>query len=584
CQMLTGQGGWPLTILMTPEKKPFFAATYIPKETMHNRMGMLDLIPQIEQAWKNRRDQIEESTGKILDSFSKTLELTKSGSKTDDNITEKAFLELKNRYDQEYGGFGTAPKFPSPHTLIFLMHFSKTMRNEDALEMSQHTLKQMRYGGIYDHIGCGFHRYSTDRHWLLPHFEKMLYDQAMLIQAYTLGWQHSKNALFKNTVYEITGYLKKHLLSEEGGFYSAEDADSDGEEGKFYVWSVDEIRNILSSDEAEHFLKLYNFQKEGNFRDEATGQNTGNNIPYLSDAPASNDIKISNILKKLEKTREQRIRPLLDDKILTDWNGLIIASLSRAGSAFQDQQLITLAEKAWAFLQARLMTENGNLLHRYKNGDAGIEGMADDYAFCIWGLIELYLATFKINYLELAITLHGVFEENFRDKDYGGYFFTHKNSDELLGRQKEIYDGALPSSNSVQIMNSLRLSRLTGDTSLERKALLDFQAFANQINHSPSGFTHALQALFIAEGHSFEIVLTQEKQDENLKQFLNVISEKPLVEPSIHIKTDKNRKQLSKMAPYTADHKIETTPAVYLCKNFTCNFPVKDLTRLREKL
>lgn len=585
CQMLTGQGGWPLTIIMTPDKKPFFAATYIPKRSLQSRIGMTDLVPQIERAWQNRRSEINDSVAKIQTNFSKTLHISNGGEQLKDEILQNAFQELHNRYDEQFGGFGSSPKFPSPHTLIFLMHHHQTSGNEPALKMAIHTLEQMRLGGIFDHVGGGFHRYSTDRKWLLPHFEKMLYDQAMLIMAYTLGWQHTKNSLFKETVYSIVSYLEKQLLSENGAFYSAEDADSEGEEGKFYVWTAKEIEEVLPQEEADLFKTLFNISEEGNFHDEATGRKTGRNIPHLSEDISDGDLdKISGMLTKLEQTREKRIRPLLDDKILTDWNGLMIAALSRAGAAFQDPELTKLAEDACSFIRQEMLTGNNTILHRYKDGDAGIDGMADDYAFSIWGLIELYQSTFKIEYLEEALKLKVTFEEAFRDSKQGGYFFTHTESEELLGRQKEIYDGAIPSSNSVQMMNNLRLARLTGNTSLERKASQDINRFAAQINHTPSGYTHALQSLYLTEGHSYEIILAQKTADKNTESFLNKIRQKPLVEPAVHLKTDGNGKTLSGIAPYTSDYSAEEEPSVYICKNFTCDLPVRKLSELDKKL
>ncbi len=585
CQMLTGQGGWPLTIIMTPDKKPFFAATYIPKESWQSRIGMTDLIPQIENAWQNRRNEINNSIDKILDNFSKTLHISSSGEQLKEESLQNTFKELQNRYDEQFGGFGSSPKFPSPHILIFLMHLHRAKGNEKALEVAVHTLRQMRLGGIFDHVGGGFHRYSTDREWLLPHFEKMLYDQAMLMMAYTLGWQHTSKSLFKETVYSIVGYLEKQLLSETGAFYSAEDADSEGEEGKFYVWTAKEIEKVLSQEEADLFKAHFNISDEGNFHDEATGRRTSRNIPHLTEEISDGDSdKISAILNKLEQARGNRVRPLLDDKILTDWNGLMIAALSRAGAAFQDPELTGLAEDAWSFIRQKMLSGNNTLLHRYKDGDAGIDGMADDYAFSIWGLIELYQATFKIEYLEDALELNVTFQEAFRDSKHGGYFFTHEKGEELLGRQKEIYDGAMPSSNSVQMMNNLRLARLTGDTSLERKAIQDLNSFAAQINHTASGYTHALQSLYLTGGYSYEIILAQKTADKKTQSFLNEIRQKPLLEPAIHLKTDENRKSLSGIAPYTSDYRVEEEPSVYICKNFTCDLPVRKLSELDKKL
>src|SRR6056297_2159098 len=330
CQMLTGQGGWPLTIVMTPDKEPFYAATYLPKHSRQNRIGMMEFVPAIQKAWETDRANVMNSVERIKDGFTKTLELGRTHSDLPENILDQTQQSLSGRFDRSEGGFGTSPKFPSPHNLLFLLKRYRTSQENHSLEMANLTLKKMRLGGIWDHVGFGFHRYSTDARWLLPHFEKMLYDQAMLLLAYTEAWEITQEPLFKETAHNIVDYVEECLMDKEGAFYSAEDADSEGEEGKFYVWESGEIRDILDSDDAEKFLGLYQFEEEGNFLDEATHQKTGKNIPHLKRemAPEKKD-SVSRILKKLKKHRENRIRPQLDDKILTDWNGLMIAALAR---------------------------------------------------------------------------------------------------------------------------------------------------------------------------------------------------------------------------------------------------------------
>ena len=282
CQMLTGHGGWPLTIIMTPDKEPFFAGTYLPKESRGQQLGMTDLVPQIQKIWTENRNRIQQSVESIRDGFSKTLTLGTSSKSLADNVIEKAQQALENRFDETHGGFGTHPKFPSPHNLLFLLRHCETKGNQKSKEMALHTLRQMRLGGIRDHIGGGFHRYSTDEKWLLPHFEKMLYDQAMLLLSYTDAWRISGEEIFKDTCYEFFHYLNSIMLSPEGAFYSAEDADSEGEEGKFYVWDREEIFEHLPDEQAQLFCDVYNITEEGNFRDEASGKFTGKNIPYLS--------------------------------------------------------------------------------------------------------------------------------------------------------------------------------------------------------------------------------------------------------------------------------------------------------------
>ncbi|MDX1639959.1 MAG: thioredoxin domain-containing protein, partial [Balneolaceae bacterium] len=447
CQMMTGSGGWPLTIVMTPEKKPFYAATYIPKQSRQGRPGMLDLIPWLQNLWEEKREKVYRSADEIKQVFQKSNTGT-PGETSGREALNKAYYQFKQQFDREHGGFGDAPKFPSPHNLMFLLRYWKQSDDRQALVFVEQTLKAMRNGGIYDQIGYGFHRYSTDRRWLLPHFEKMLYDQAMHMLAYTEAWQATGNDLFCQTVDEVAKYLFRDMRDQNGGFYSAEDADSEGEEGKFYVWRTAEIRELLPSAKAELFIDLFNLREEGNFREEASGQLTGNNIPHLQKpltelaeerdmTPGQLKEKLNHIRKTLFDRREQRVRPFLDDKILTDWNGLTIAALARAGNILGNQQYVAAAEDTLRFIREHLMESDGSLLHRYRNGKSGIAAHADDYAFLVWGLLELYEATFNTEYLETAIELNDRMIKQFWDTEHGGFYFTEHEHEELLGRKKE---------------------------------------------------------------------------------------------------------------------------------------------------
>jgi uncharacterized protein len=594
CQLLTGHGGWPLTVIMTPEKKPFFAATYIPKESRFNRLGMKDLVPRISTAWNKERQKILHSAQKIATGFSQTLELPEA-EQPDETAIRSAFDTLKKRFDPSYGGFSSKPKFPSPHNLLFLLQYRYSFDKAKAAEMADLTLEKMRLGGMYDQIGYGFHRYSTDHKWLLPHFEKMLYDQALLMMAYTEGWRHSRDALFKQTVFQIAEYVDGQLTSDDGAFYSAEDADSEGEEGKFYVWELEEIKSLLDPKEAELFIKAFNFEPDGNFEDEATGRKTGANVPYLKKRPEQiagdfdmdeSDFhsRMENIRVKLKQKRAERIRPELDDKVLSDWNGLMIAALARAGLVFDHGPFVKSAEKAWKFIEDKLIDSDGNLLHRYRDGEAGIPAMADDYAFLIWGLTELFQASSEPDYLDKALSLNDQFRDRFLDTDRGGFYFTPEEGEELLGRQKEIYDGAIPSSNSVMAMNLIRLARLTGRTELEDQADRLFRAFASFLNESPAAATYAMHALIMAVKPSAEIVICGSADDPDLQKMTleAVLSmKKPYV---LQVKTDDNAESLSKLAPYTKEFPLDETVAVYICQGFSCEQPVYTIEAMKELL
>ncbi len=386
CQMMTGSGGWPLTIVMTPDKRPFFAATYLPKESRYGRSGMLDLLPRLREAWLNEPDRIEQAAQSVLEALNSSQGSTR-GNDLDQAVLSAALEQARSRFDPRYGGFGTRPKFPTPHQLLFLLRSWHRDRDPATLEMVEKTLTAMRLGGIYDHVGFGFHRYSTDEKWLVPHFEKMLYDQAMLALAYTAAYQVTGKALYAQTVDEIFTYVLRDMTASEGGFYSAEDADSEGEEGKFYLWSEDDIRQILSPGDAEFVMASLNVLPVGNFHDEATGQNTGANILHLT-APLgeSEQQQWDDLRGQLFSAREKRVHPSKDDKVLTDWNGLMIAALARAGQVLGRPAYTDAAEKAATFILGTLRDDSptGGLLLRYRGGQAGITGHLDDYAFLNW--------------------------------------------------------------------------------------------------------------------------------------------------------------------------------------------------------
>jgi uncharacterized protein len=586
CQMITGQGGWPLTIIMTPGKEPFYAATYLPRHSLPNRIGMLDLVPAIENAWKNDRDRVMESAERIKAGFSKTLGLGKSDGPLPEDIHHMAAESLKSRYDKVHGGFGGSPKFPSPHTLIFLINYNRISGDSRSGEMVIHTLNRMRLGGIRDHVGGGFHRYSTDEQWLLPHFEKMLYDQALMLAAYAEGWNMGGSELFRESCNGIVSYLDECLTSPDGAFYSAEDADSEGEEGKFYVWTKNEIRTVLNEDDATLFCDLFGIRVDGNFYDEATRQKSGANIPHLTQpVPGHLEEKVSLILRELHDHRKKRERPLLDDKILTDWNALMISSLARAAILLNDESFTKRAEKAFRFLKKHMIRKDGALLHRYRTGEAAIEGMADDYAFLIGALIDLYHATFNPGYLSNALELQKIFVSRFADRKHGGFYFTADTGEELLGRQKEIYDGAIPSSNSVAALNGFLLSRLTGNTEFEEISAGIYRAFSALISDAPAGYTHAIDAWQLQNTESREIIICSEKRDAQCEEMIRVVWEHCSPGTTVLLKTRETEKQLDEISPFSKNYPITSGHvSVYVCTGFTCKEPVHTREDLIEIL
>jgi len=592
CQMMTGQGGWPLNVLLTPDKKPFYAATYIPRTGRHGRPGMRELIPWISQIWENEREKIANSTNEIINAFKKSNAF-EAGEALGREVLEEAYLKYRKQFDEEYGGFGSSPKFPSPHNLMFLLRYAKQNPDSDAFPMVEKTLTQMRRGGMFDHVGLGFHRYSTDREWLVPHFEKMLYDQAMLLMAYTEAWQLSGNELFSQTAGEIVSYLSQKLQDENGGYYSAEDADSEGEEGKFYVWTVNEIRELLPASQAELAIEVFNLNERGNYKDEASGQRTGKNILHLTmsvkELAEERDMDESRLGAELEEirstlleARQERVAPLLDDKILTDWNGLAIAALAKAGRALNNPEYIDQAEQCWSFIKKTMLDDNMTLRHRYRNGDAAIEGHADDYAFVIWGLIELYQATFNTDYLQQAIPLNQAFIERFWDEEKGGFYFTSASAEELLGRKKEIYDGAMPSSNSVAMLNLMRLGRLTGKTEWEQRASECQKLFSSDIKKTPTSFGMALQSVFFTSGNAQEIIISGARNQKDTKEFLEPLNHR-FFPNAVVLLNDPNEDRLASLAPFVSDFGMkEDQVTAYVCQNYSCELPTADPEQMLE--
>ncbi|MGY5855893.1 MAG: thioredoxin domain-containing protein [Candidatus Thorarchaeota archaeon] len=592
-QMITGRGGWPLTIIMTPDKKPFYAGTYIPKESRYNMLGMKELVPRIKELWETDQANIDEVIGKIEQALSES-----SGTGLKDDLTlndvDLAYAHLSQRFDEERGGFGSAPKFPSPHNLLLVLRYWKRTGDERALYMVEKTLQKMRLGGLFDHLGFGFHRYSTDAEWLLPHFEKMLYDQASLMMAYTEAYQITKKQEYADVVQDIFEYITRDMTSPEGAFYSAEDADSEGEEGKFYTWTQSEIKDALKNDVASIFMQVYNIHEEGNFEDEATREKTGLNIPHLSDS-VNVDTKMTKqeleILLGTARTnlfirRERRVRPSLDDKILTDWNGFMIAALAKAAIVIGDKKFTEVAEKALTFILETMLDENRGLYHRYKEGDVAIGAFLDDYAYLVWALLEMYEVTFKPEYLKQAKNLTMELIENFWDEKDGGFFFTSTNSEELLVRKKDAYDGAMPSGNSVAALNLVRLARFLGDPKLEERAAETIKAFSGIVPRAPSGFSMMLNALEFAQGESYEIVIAGDPDQPDTQKMLDTIREHYIPNKVILLKGTKHQSdEVSRLAPFAKFHDtVGGKATAHVCINYNCKLPTTDTQQLLKLL
>lgn len=592
CQILTGGGGWPLTIIMTPDKQPFFAATYIPKQTRFGRVGMLELIPRIKDVWETRHDEVVESAGKILEALG-SLEKAPPGENLQSTILHRTYSELTKRFDATYGGFNTEPKFPTPHNIYFLLRYWKRTGDQRALQMAEKTLHEMRRGGIYDHIGFGFHRYSTDKEWLVPHFEKMLYDQALLALAYLEIFQATGKESYGDTAKEIFTYVLRDMTSPEGGFYSAEDADSEGTEGKFYIWTKDEIYNVLDTKDADLMARVFNIQKDGNYKDESAGKQAGTNILHIKeDMPfMASQLNISilelqdrigSLREKLFNARKKRIHPHKDDKILTDWNGLMITALARGAQVFGEPSYQRAAENAARFILTALRQSDGRLLHRYRDGEAGITANVDDYAFLIWGLIELYEATFHSGYFQAALELNDYMLNHFWDERNGGLFFTPDNGENLIIRKKDVNDGAIPSGNSVAMLNLLRLALLTGNTALEEKAIQIEKAFANVLNQLPSAYTQFIAAVDFREGPVYRIIIAGDTDAEDTKAMLRAIRGSFIPNKAVLIRPiNASSHRIDGIMDFTKEyHTINSQATAYICHDQTCKAPTTNIAEM----
>jgi uncharacterized protein YyaL (SSP411 family) len=586
CQAMTGHGGWPLTIIMTPDKKPFFAGTYIPKHSRYGRIGLIELLQKVVEIWKENKDKVISLAEQITSEIKEALEKVEKGNIIDETIFTLAYKELEENFDPEYGGFGEAPKFPTPHNLMFLLRYWKRTGNARAIDMVEQTLKGMWLGGIYDQIGFGFHRYSTDRKWLVPHFEKMLYDQALISLACIETYQATGKEKYAVLCSEVFSYMIDNLTNTDGGFFSAEDADSEGEEGKFYLWEYSELEKILNQSELNFVIENFNIRKDGNYIDELKRSRTGKNIFHLSSELEGEKRKIwESIRLKLLKHRNNRIRPLKDDKILTDWNGLTISSLAKGYLTFGVEDYIKIAEKSANFILKNMLTNDGKLLHRFRDGEAKINGHLDDYAFLAWGLIELYEATFKTKYLKKAIELTNKMIELFWDENNGGFFLSE--NEDVLFKQKEIYDGAIPSGNSVALLVLIKLSKITGRSDLNELTFKLVETFSGTVSKHPSAYTFFLSAFDFLIGPSFEIIIVGKSSDD-ISKIQKLLNSKFIPNKILLYKPTDREDEINLIAPFLTHYKeIDGKTTIYICTNYECKQPVtsvEEMMRLIDEL
>ncbi|MFN2746371.1 thioredoxin domain-containing protein [Bacillus sp. z60-18] len=585
CQMMTGQGGWPLNVFLTPEQKPFYAGTYFPKTSRFNRPGFVEVLKQLSDTFAKNRDHVEDIAEKAANNL-RIKAKSEGGESLGEDILMRTYQQMINSFDAAFGGFGSAPKFPIPHMLSFLLRYHQYSGEENALYSVTKTLDSMADGGIYDHIGYGFARYSTDNEWLVPHFEKMLYDNALLLIAYTEAYQLTKNERYRRISEEIITFVQREMTDDKGAFYSALDADTEGVEGKYYVWSKDEILEALGDDLGRLYCAVYNITPEGNFE--------GHNIPNLiytrwADVKAEFSITDAALQEKLEEARNKlfekrqtRTYPHVDDKVLTSWNALMIAGLAKAAKVYEMPEYLDMARTAASFIEGELI-KDGRVMVRYRDGEVKHKGFIDDYAFLLWAYLELYEASFDLNELRKAKELAEDMTGLFWDEEHGGFYFTGSDAEALIVRDKEVYDGALPSGNGVAAVQLLRLGRLMGDLSLIDQVTKMFSAFYGDISSYPSGHTNFLQSLLSHVMQQKEIVVLGKQDDPARQKIITALQQ--AFQPNYAILAAESPDDFKGVAEFAAEYKaVDGQTTVYICENFACQQPTTDIGEALNRL
>jgi hypothetical protein len=606
----TGSGGWPMTVFMGADKKPFFGGTYFAPAEAHGRPSFKRVLEFIENAWRTKQDQIKTSGDQFIDYLRdrSSVALPDGGKLPDEGVLTSAFRSFYSGYDGVHGGFGRAPKFPSAHNLLFILRYYNRSGDEDAFSMVETTLKKMAQGGMRDQIGGGFHRYSVDREWFVPHFEKMLYDQAMLLRAYTEMYQMTQDPAYSKVAREICEYVLRDMTDAAGGFYSAEDADSlessaaaHKREGAFYVWRADEMRALLTEKEFKVASLLYGVEEAGNVTpaQDPMKEFTGVNILKLARTAeeAARELEIGtpevealiqSANSKLFAARGKRPRPHLDDKILTDWNGLMIAHLTAASQALGEPRYLAAAEKAMDFVLKHCVDADGRLLHRYRAGEAAIAGQLDDYAFLTYGLLELYLATGREKYLGLAQSHADRILLDFRDAAGPGGFFmtTEAGSSDLISRPKDLTDGALPSGNSIAVLDLVILETIRRDGKYGAAADRELKFLSTQWTESPTAFGQALSSLDFWLGPQSEVVIAGDPGSETARAMKKEIYLRFLPHTVVLNHPEGSMgKLIEVLVPW-----IHEQPAVpgkvtaYVCHDGACQLPTSDLNQFRRQL
>ncbi len=586
-QAMTGSGGWPMSVFLTPDLKPFFGGTYFPPRDMQGRPGFPGLLKSVGEFYTAHRQEINQSAEQLTQRIKEMMATPKSDAKVDYSTIEHCVKELSARFDPAYGGFGPAPKFPHSMDIALLLRYVKKTGDEKVLQMAEFSLEKMARGGMYDQIGGGFHRYSTDAQWLIPHFEKMLYDNALLAKTYTEAYQFTKNPFYKKIVQDTLDYVLREMTSPEGGFYSAQDADSEGREGIFFSWTPEQITGVVGEENAPIVMRYFGFQKGGNFEEGTSVLHRPEDAAIIEKAFGISSEQLLQIIdeakKKLFHEREKRIKPGRDEKILTDWNGLMISAMAFAGNALAEPKYIDAASNASRFISRNLSNESG-LYHTYKDGRAHINGFLSDYSFMIHGLLDTYEASRNPELLKQSIDLSRVMITRFWDDEQGAFFFTSNNHEKLIARSKNPMDNAIPSGNSIAILCLLRISEMTGDAGFREKAHQSLAFFSTSLSRMPSVFTQMLAALDFHLGAPQEIVLAG-KDDVSLTEMQHSIFADFYPNKVVLYSHPAVAEKLTSLAQVVEGKtQLNGSSTAYVCQDFSCRQPVSSITELKEQL
>lgn len=563
-QMTTGRGGWPMNVFITPDKRPFYGGTYFPPAPRYGMPSWRQILKGIADTYRNKREDLIESADRIVGELKKMSVVEAATGTLSTEMLDSAFTSFTQTFDAVNGGFGGAPKFPAAMSLEFLLQYYHRTGDDKALSIVTFTLEKMARGGIYDQLGGGFHRYAVDAIWLVPHFEKMLYDNAQLIRVYLHAYQLTGEEFFKRIATECLEYIKREMLDESGGFYSTQDADSEGVEGKFFVWEPEEIKQILGDDAGAEFCAYFDVSKNGNFE--------GENILNVKTLGTSPSDCVREGIHKLFAAREQRIKPFRDEKVLTAWNGLMLGAFADAAGVLGTKEYLQIARSNAEFIK-RELSRDGRLLRTWKDGTAKLNGYIEDYANVADGLIELFQVSGEFEHLIEAQRLTDLMITEFWDADNGGFFFTSNDHEELVVRNKDFYDNATPSGNSVAADVLLKLAKLTGDAKYERFAITVLRLAASQIRRHPQGFGRALSALEFHLAETKEIVVVGETGNELERAIL------AKYRPDSVVVLD-NGNAPAEIPLLTDRPKVDGKATLYVCRNFVCSRPVTDIAEL----